>query len=285
VVGQEWGWLVSGYLFLVGIGSGAYLTSSAADFLGGDRYKYLAKTGFAISVPVTVLGTLLLLLDLGRPERFMNVFSHPETSMLSLGSYLLGIFIPVALATAVVWSLVPTIAKPVKQGILIVGSVLAFGVAIYVGLLLGAAFGRPFWYSPVLPWLLFVSSLVIGLAGSALVATVSRSGDQSLKEVLITINRNDVALILLEVVALVAYLGTVAAPGPISALLSGSLSVPFYIGVLLAGMIAPLGVGVYARILEKNGAGPNKALMILSFILLLIGGLSLRTVIVFAGQV
>ena len=61
---KEWGWAVITYLFLGGAGAGLFLVSLYMRHAWGEGLGLL----------VLVLGTLFLLIDLGRPERFWRAF-------------------------------------------------------------------------------------------------------------------------------------------------------------------------------------------------------------------
>src|SRR5512134_2284485 len=67
----EWGLLIVVYLFLGGLGAGALVLSALANFAGRQRdYQGIARAG-ALAAPLPVLlGTGLLVFDLGRPVFF-----------------------------------------------------------------------------------------------------------------------------------------------------------------------------------------------------------------------
>jgi formate-dependent nitrite reductase membrane component NrfD len=75
---------------------------------------------------------------------------------------------------------------------------------------------------------------------------------------------------------------TVEAAHSVNQLLFGSLSFPFWVGVVLIGLVLPLSVefGLLLRDVEK---APRELVALLA-LMVLTGGLILRAVIVFAGQ-
>lgn len=282
MAGIEWTWLVGGYFALAGVGAGAYLASATADLVKSERYKPLVKPGFYISLPTAALGAILLVLDLGRPERFMNVFNSPDTSILSLGAYLLTIFVPLSFVTAVIWALAPRIPTRMRVIIEMLGGIFAFGVALYIGLLLGAAAFRPLWLTPALPWLLFISSMSMGLTAIGL-ALLAYKDYKTLTDAFRGLHKNDLILLVLLAIAIVGFLATNPDPEGVSVLLTGAMSAAFYGGVLLIGIIIPAAIDLYA--LRRDSGKPlGRSLIALGLALPLAGGVILRFVILFAAQ-
>lgn len=63
---QPWRWLIVIYLFLGGLGAGAYLTSFAAGKGWIGNSPALQRAGYFIATPIVALGTILLVFDLGQ---------------------------------------------------------------------------------------------------------------------------------------------------------------------------------------------------------------------------
>ena len=62
----EWGWLIAIYLFLGGIGGGAYTIAAINWFIGGGE-ELSTRVGLWIGFPALLVGTVCLLADLGSP--------------------------------------------------------------------------------------------------------------------------------------------------------------------------------------------------------------------------
>lgn len=155
---REWGWLVISYLFLGGSGAGLFLIS---------RYIDHAWAG-VLGLSVLILGTLLLLFDLGRPERFWRAFSRPQTSWISRGCFfitVLAIFgaLEIALQLAGMDSSFWGSAGPFRAFIKAVAAVAAILVMIYTGFVLSPSPAIPFWNSAFFPIVFFVYSLLAGI--------------------------------------------------------------------------------------------------------------------------
>src|SRR5512142_1586159 len=91
-LGTVWGPLIAWYLFLAGMGAGAYVIGYAAGYLG-ERYQPLVKPGVFLGAPLVAIGSLLLLLDLGNPLRAYLGFLRPQSSMISVGILIISVFI------------------------------------------------------------------------------------------------------------------------------------------------------------------------------------------------
>ena len=79
---REWGWLIAIYLFLGGVGGGAYTIAAFNSFLG----EILAPStivGLWISFPALLVGSICLVADLGTPTRAFLAGMKPRTSWIA----------------------------------------------------------------------------------------------------------------------------------------------------------------------------------------------------------
>src|SRR5438094_4498202 len=67
----HWGWQIYLYFFLGGIAGGSYLVSTLAHLLGID--SKLVRSGRYLSLACLLASPILLIMDLGRPERFHHM--------------------------------------------------------------------------------------------------------------------------------------------------------------------------------------------------------------------
>jgi len=149
---KEWGWLVITYLFLGGAGAGLFMVS-----------LYMAHPwAEAFGLLVLIVGTLFLMLDLGRPERFWRAFFRARTSWISRGCYciaalvLLGglnVFIDFTVSD---WGMASTILRASAAAA-------AVAVMIYTGFVLSPSAAIPFWNSTFFPIIFFAYSLLAGI--------------------------------------------------------------------------------------------------------------------------
>ncbi len=166
-------WIVLA-LFLVGMGAGSYMIAYVMLVRGADVRRI--RSGFYLSAPLVVLGLLILLFDLGRPERFINVLLHfnPE-SMMNLGAFIQGTFVHVALLVAW-WVYRGEMQSRRFKIVSLVGLVLAVAVGLYHGLL-PASMPREGWNGALVA-VMFLSSLLSGKAAIELSSGFSAAHHQ-----------------------------------------------------------------------------------------------------------
>jgi len=75
----EWQWLIVFYFFLGGIAGGAYFLAVLIDLFGDPADRPLARLGYLVAFPLSVVCGVLLIVDLYRPERFWHMMLQSET--------------------------------------------------------------------------------------------------------------------------------------------------------------------------------------------------------------
>ena len=103
-----WIWSVPAYLFVGGVGAGASTVAGAAQLLDRDELEWLVSRGRSVSVAAGALGTALLVHDLGRPSRFLNMLRvFRPSSAMSMGSWTLASFSGAATTAALAPRMLP----------------------------------------------------------------------------------------------------------------------------------------------------------------------------------
>jgi formate-dependent nitrite reductase membrane component NrfD len=277
----EWSWFVPAYFFFGGTASGAYISATLADILGrpSDR-PYIAAGRF-----IALLGVLaslpLLVADLGRPERFLNMLRvFKPRSMMSTGSWALtafGGFAGLAVAVEALralsfrWPVLRMLVWPLRV-VSWFGLLPAMYVGSYTGVLLSAT-NVPLWAgNRFLMGPLFLSSAMsCGLAATSLVARLigprSPSGERRFA--------------LAEQRVLTTELAITAA----SALMLRGLSRPLLIGRWSRlYQLGSLGAGLAGPLLLDRLGMRGGFWSAVSSVLVLIGGASTRFAITEAGK-
>lgn len=283
-----WGALIAWYLFLAGVGAGAYLIGAVGQFLD-SRVRPLSNVGVLLAPPLIGIGCLLLLLDLGRPERLFLAYAQPASSMIALGTWILTIFFIVG-AIQIAILVLPGMKGKAEGGLWralwVVGTIFALGTAIYTGVLLGVVKAVPFWNTPVLPILFLVSATSTGAGAVFLAAPIYRAvfGVREGAEATHSVGRLDVGLVVAELAVLFFYLVIMAGAGPVAAasvkvLTSGTLAAAFWVGVVVVGLVVPLAL----EALSLKGRAPAGASTILAALCLLLGGIVLRYAVLGSG--
>ncbi|NMA68404.1 MAG: polysulfide reductase NrfD [Desulfitobacterium sp.] len=303
----HWGWLIAIYLFLGGLGAGAYLTSYAADrgWLGNS--PALRRAGYFMSGPIVAIGTLLLVFDLGqglrKPWLLVRLVVNVKSSVMTWGVWILAFFIVVSLLIALlIW-----MKREVPAILTHVGAVLALATCAYTGLLLAVVEAFPLWNNYLLPVLFVVSALSTGLSITVLISNII---DKGLATDEVKTTKLHVYLVVLEVILIGVIFGMAAmgAKGVVAAesvarILTGEFAIWFWSCLIVLGLLVPFFVSVYAlnklgsghsghALSAATGSGASVAVgeadsllkvMLLSDALVVLGGFVLRYVVVFAA--
>ncbi len=287
----HWKWLIIWYFFLGGISSASYVIAAIADIFGGREGDRIKRVGRYLSLAALIPSPLLLILDLGRPERFYLMLRIIKLrSPMSVGTWGLTIFGLFSALSGVIQAAHDGLFgwfKPLNRVLLALpsttinglGAVFGFFVGGYTGVLLGIT-AVPLWAkNALLLGPLFLSSaLSSGAAAITLVLSLVRG----------TNHRAIARLERLDTVTLLAELGLIllaqANAGPVISrpIREGWLGNVFRWGVLGTGIIAPLTMQIRAILARKQ---PSRHAAMLSSALTLIGGFLLRYVMVTAGRV
>jgi formate-dependent nitrite reductase membrane component NrfD len=285
---SAWGWLIVTYLFLAGAGAGAFLAAVACDLLAPDWSKALARAGSIASGPMVAIGTACLVLDLEaglwEPWRQAYLVFNP-TSMITWGVLILGLFIPVSLMYGLALNGITPIGlylrkyvKPIE----IVGAPLAVATAVYTGILIAVVNGVPFWNTPLMPVLFLASAVSTGLAvamiGAAVVdiTTVRTLSNFALGHVIFLA----VEALVLGLLVFMSLTRSVEAAESARMLISGSLSFYFWTLVVVIGVAVPFVLSIVEY--YEYGEMP-KILVVGADVCVLVGGMSLRALIIFSG--
>jgi formate-dependent nitrite reductase membrane component NrfD len=303
---SKWGatFNIPWYLFLGGMSGGILIVASVTELLGGKNPKYHALSGLSalLVLPFMVIGGLALTFHLGKPERgfFFPLYMSNYASWLTIGGWIIGIFVPLSIAMAMAWYY--EIDRKLRVFLALIGVPVGILMCFYTGNLLAAAKFVPLWAWQFLPVLFLLSGLSTGLAVCAINAYVvryipfpPRARDRivvmGLEDTAPVLGLYDIGVLILEMIWLALFLvaltrGGVGHQYVAKALMSGSLANWFWVGVVIVGMALPLALGVLEPIFHrlKNSAVAGWSLFA-KLHLVLIGGLVLRYVIVWGGDI
>lgn len=160
---------IAGYLFLGGLAGASSLMAAAAALTGRPGLARAGKVGSALAA---LASTVALVHDLGRPGRFYNMLrTFKVTSPMSVGSWLLGGFVPAAVVAAGsdLTGLLPAVGTAATTGAALLGP----GVATYTAVLVSDT-AVPAWHDGwrEMPFVFATSALTaaagVGLAGAPL---------------------------------------------------------------------------------------------------------------------
>jgi formate-dependent nitrite reductase membrane component NrfD len=298
VADPHWGvWIVL-YFYLGGIAAGAYLIAVLLEWFGNADDAKVARVAHVIAFPFVAVCLLLLVIDLGRPERFWHMLFKSEVAKLavaegfpfsaggwklalqtpllkpwspmSAGSWGLSVFAGCAFVSFLVavrphWRVCRWLDRRwVKYPVRTVGLLSAFYVGSYTGSLLGAS-NQPVWSDTTwLSALFLASSVTTGLAAMILLARWKQTGTSESRHKLESADLWAAGLEFTVYMAFLISLGAVLEA--VLGTVSGNLLV---FGTLLLGLAAPL---MIHRLYGSRGWSQAVAAGCV-----LIGGLCLRT--------
>src|SRR5574341_364706 len=281
-----WEWWIVLYFFVGGVAGGAYFTSAVVELVGRPQDRPIARMGYYIAFPLSLVCAIALIADLGRPERFWHMIVYSQTflpwpkwdSPISVGAYallLFGGFSFLSFLDALVetgrlpWApLREKYTGTPRMIYAILGGITGFFLASYTGVLL-AHTHLPAWAdTPLLGALFLASGASTGMAAIALglVLTKVDAGEAWAR-----LKQADNVAMIVEVVLLIALLVVLgAAAGPYLSGLSGILLIG---GTLIVGLIVPLAMQFRSGF---QGLKTSANLTLATSLLILIGGLIMR---------
>jgi formate-dependent nitrite reductase membrane component NrfD len=279
---REWSWLVAIYLFLGGIGGGAYTIAAINGFVG-DSGNASTEVGLWIGFPALLIGSLCLLADLGSPQRALLAGMMPRTSWIARGFWIITVFMILAFLHLVLLRFTG-VGDAVLKTIAVAGIVFAVMTMAYTGILLSASKGIPFWRSGVVPVVFVVSALVTGHFTIMLGVVLFYPGAETL-ETMRTMALEAAGLVVLEVLAIVFFLQAAwKLPDPRESAERILRNRAFIIGYFVLGLGAPLVLmPLLTRAIAGGGGGGSVALAAVGAVLGLVGGLILRQAVLICG--
>ncbi|MFQ5682135.1 MAG: NrfD/PsrC family molybdoenzyme membrane anchor subunit [Candidatus Binatia bacterium] len=305
---HKWGlsYNIPWYLFLGGLAGGTLLVAVMADLLSGrqQRYEVLSRLSTYITIPIIVVGGLFLTFHLAKPERglLFPFYMKNYRSWLTLGGFVLGGFVAVTFAYGAAWYF--QVRRTLRMVLAGLGVPIGILMALYTGLLLAGAWTIPggFWFVPLwakeyIPVLFLLSGVSTGLAACGLTVLIAErmkwaGGEQvqGVGETAKTLSVVDIGAILLEAgwiyVLLSAFAaGTAGQKLAYQFLTHGALWGWFWGGFVAIGLALPILVSVVEIFYGRGAQHQSGWMLYAKFSLVLIGGLVLRYVIVWGGDI
>lgn len=286
-----WGWEIPVYLFLGGMVAGMMIISGY--FLFSKRYKETTCACYTLPLISLILlsaGMFSLFLDLEHKLYFWRLYTTFRIkSPMSWGAWILILVYPVIIANFLMGppdfivrkfpkiNLITTFinGRPrLIQNIGIANMLLGGSLGIYTGILLSTMGSRPLWNSSILSILFLVSGLS---TAAAFVHMIAKNVFE--RELLAKADNGFLIIELFVIMLLLVGLSTSSAVHISAAklLISGEYAPQFWTFVIGTGIIIPLIIQLLAvnHKIKHTPVAP---------ILVILGGLILRFIIVYAGQ-
>ena len=277
----EWGWLIAIYLFLGGVGGGAY-TIAALNWFVGEGAGESTRIGLWIAFPALLIGSVFLMADLGSPTRAFLAAMKPGSSWIARGTLIISCFMALSLVHLVLFEFTDTAQTEggvmLLNVIAILGATFAILTMAYTGILLGASKGIPFWRTGAVPAVFVVSALVTGhftiMLGMLLFGGAAA-------EAMKTMAIEAAVLVVLELLVILFFLqAAFKLPDPRDSAQRILRKPSFIVGYFVFGLAIPL---LLMLVLLRGDAANAIALAGLGATLGLIGGLILRQAVLVCG--
>jgi formate-dependent nitrite reductase membrane component NrfD len=286
-----WHWQIPLYLFVGGVSAGILFFASLYYIMGREK-KYPAAIKLApfLAPPLLVIGLIALFLDLNHKAWFWQLYLNLRfESPMSWGAWALMVITPLSVVWCATWirSIRPEWKWPypflyawesffIRYRLAMAWVMLIYAVilGVYTGILLSAFNARPLWNTSILGPLFLASSLSTGAAVIMLMAKSHLERN--------IFSRIDLILIAIELFLIVhMFMGFQASTqvqiDAARMFLGGPYTEVFWIFVVILGLLLP----AFLEVLELLG---YKIPAAMAASLVLIGGLFLRFIIVYAGQ-
>jgi len=297
---QIWGWEIPVYLFLGGVTAGLMIFSALLAWRVPEQHRSRWARWLPLGVPIVLsLGMLALFLDIELKRHVYRFYAaFIVTSPMSWGSWILVLIYPVTILLGLAQLTDEEAGRLCGWGplrVLRIGALcgwlrskslaavpglrwitLVLGIALggYTGILLGTLGARPAWSSAMLGPLFLVSGFSTG-AALLMFFPVSEPEHHVLR-------RWDLGAVGLEIVLLGLFIlglvtGGAAGQEAAGLFLGGKYTASFWSLVVIGGLAVPL---LIETVEALRGTRPSFA----APLFLLVGGLSLRWILVAAGQ-
>ena len=259
-----WGLWITVDLSAIALSAGAFLLSAAVYLLGMKQFKPVARTAVFVGIIGYSVAMLMLLMDIGRPDRFWhavrywNIHSPLWEVTMCICLYFTVLFLEVIpIFGQADWTQrrLPRLSKHMVR-VHVLAPVLAItglGLSMLHQSSLGATYGvlkaRPIWYRPGLAVLFIVSAMVAGPALTVLASRFAarltpraRIKEELLDKITLFIGGALIVYLYLRFwdVLAMSYTYEPARSEGLDMLTRGPLAFNFWTGEILLGIIVPM---------------------------------------------
>ena len=234
-----WNSLIAWYLFLAGMGGGAFITSAFLHWRHPHAVT-MRKIGHVIAPIAVAIGLVLLMFDaeggLHNPLRFALLLHNPF-SVMTWGVVFLAGFMVVSIIVLAL----DILKKGVPRWLELVGAAFGLCVGMYTGALLGVVKTFPLWNTALLPVLFLVSAMSAGAASVLLTAIFKHPEEFNRAGVL---KKFHFCLPIIEFVLVAALLfvtmyNSTAGFESVWSLVAGKWAPLFWVGLVAVGLVLP----------------------------------------------
>jgi Ni/Fe-hydrogenase subunit HybB-like protein len=272
-------------VFLIISASGALNVATIGTVFGKVAYKPLGRLSGLLAAALLAGGLAILVLDLGRPDRLLVALTHYNfRSIFAWNIYLYTGFM--VLVIAYLWSMADRKGGPFTRSIGIIGMIWRLALTAGTGSIFGFLVARQAFDTAVLAPLFVIMSFAYGLAIVVLVLMFAFDqdgrpfGNQLLFRLKNLLGVFVAAVLFLTLVYYLTKLYGAKNYALVNWVLfnGGRYSVAFWVGWVLMGGLAPLGI-LYHPVL-----GRDRRWILAACALIVLGGLATLYVLIIASQ-
>lgn len=285
-----WGTIIAWYLFLAGLGGGAFITSTYLH-LRAPHAVHLMRYGRIIGPVAVCIGLVLLIFDatagFHNPLRFVFLLTN-FGSVMTWGVVFLAAFVVVALIVAVMDLLGK--GRKIPLWLDVVGAALGLCVCVYTGCLLGVAKTFPLWNNALLPVLFLVSAVSTGMASVLLVGIFGAPNEfhrvADLKKFHFWLPVVELFLVA-SLLFVTASSAESAGFASVMNLMAGDCALAFWLVFILLGLVVPTLLEwkmLFMSSKEVEESRTGHMISAASDVLVLVGGFTLRLLVLVAAM-
>ncbi len=318
----EWGLLIVIYPYITGLVAGAFIVSSLYHVFGLKALKPVARFSLLTALAFLLVTPLPLTIDLGRPERALEMFLTPNlTSAMAAFGYIWLFYLLLVLSEIwlvfrpdivryagstegikkAIYSILAlgvydisekslAIDKKLIKVLSFIGIPAAFLLHGYVGFIFGAVKANPWWSTPLMPIIFLLSAIVSGIAlliVMYIVVTKIRKAPLDhacLRSLALWLGGFLTAAVVLEGLEVFSMLyESEESWGIIAQLITQRITISYFGIQFILGSVVPLFV-LGLVVLANLQEDTKISLTFLSSVLVLIGILAMRWNVVIGGQ-
>ncbi len=287
----HWRWFIVLYFFIGGIAGGCFFLAALLELFGRPGDRTIVRTGYYIAIIGVAISGILLVVDLGRPDRFWHMMIQNKTGRpmfkywapMSVGVWGLlffGIFSFLGALGALhadgkvrLGAARRLGERPWSTIIAIGGGIAGFFIAGYTGVLLSVT-NRPIWADS--SWLGILYLLSAASSAAATLILVARRRRLSEGTSVIDLERFDKYVLVMELVVLLIFLISLGSAARAVLNAWGAVLALIVVG----GILAPILIG-FGRVTRFRGRALTAGT---AAMLVLLGGFMLRIATIFPSE-
>lgn len=276
---MEASWALISFTLLTGLGMGVFAFVAISEWLG--KAERVRLPGVIISLVALAAGGGVSFLHIGHPERVANVLANLQSRISQelilgvLAALLIGLY-----GLALLTGFLPAAGRKFLAALGLICAVLlaAWGGWMYF------LPSRPAWHTILWPLLYIASAAVMGIFVMYVWTVLAKDNTETVK----SINKAAVITLGIQVVLVIAYVIFLAlnkfphaSRSPLR-LLVGDLSVTFWIGIILFGLLVPLILTTWYQ-LRKKPFHASLVTAVLGLVCVGVGAAAMRSIMYIIG--